>query len=69
MARKASQIHMPYIYLLPCLVVTFVFVGFGFSLFALFVTIGKGWSEVAKFEGVPPTNTSPVAVRPSAAGG
>jgi hypothetical protein len=66
MARKAAQIYMPYIYLLPCLIVTFVFVGFGFPLFALFVAIGKGWSEVAKFEGVPPTNTSPVAVRPSA---
>lgn len=65
MARKAAQIRMPYLFLLPCLIVTFVFVGFGFSLFALFVAIGRGWSEIAKFESQPPTNTSPVAAQPS----
>jgi hypothetical protein len=67
MARKAAQIRMPYVYLLPCLVVTAIFAGFGFTLFAIFVAIGRGWSEIAKFEDAPPTNTDPVAVRPSAA--
>ncbi len=66
MARKAAQNRMPYFYLLPCLVLTFVFVGFGFTLFAIITAIGGGWSQIAKFESQPPTNTSPVAVRPAA---
>ena len=66
MARKAAQICMPYVYLLPCLVLTFVFAGFGFALFALMAALGGGWSKIANFEGQPPTNTAPVAVRPSA---
>jgi hypothetical protein len=65
MTRKAAQIRMPYVFLLPCLIVTFVFVGFGFSLFAMFVAIGRGWSEVAKFESQPPTNSSPVSAQPA----
>ena len=67
MTRKAAQIRMPYIYLLPCLILTFVFVGFGFTLFAIVAAIGGGWSEIAKFEGAPPTNTEPVAARPDVA--
>jgi len=66
MARKAAQIRMPYVYLLPCLVVTFVFAGFGFALFSTIAAIGGGWSQIARFEGQPPTNTAPVVVRPSA---
>jgi Domain of unknown function (DUF4281) len=67
MARKAAQIRMPYVYLLPCLILTFVFAGFGFTLFAIIAGIGGGWSEIAKFEGKPPTNTEPVAARPDVA--
>jgi hypothetical protein len=67
MARKAAQIRMPYLYLLPCLVLTFVFAGFGFTLFAIVAAIGGGWSEIARFEGQPPTNTAPAAARPGAA--
>jgi len=67
MARKAAQIRMPYVYLLPCLVMTFVFAGVGFTLFTIVTAIGKRWSEIAKFEAQPPTNTSPVAARPTAA--
>ena len=66
MARKAAQIRMPYLYLLPCLVLTFVFAGFGFSLFAIIAAMGGGWSQIAKFEGQPPTNSAPVVARPSA---
>jgi hypothetical protein len=66
MARKAAQIRMPYIYLLPCLIMTFVFAGFGFTLFSIVAAVGGGWSEIARFEGQPPTNTVPVAARPDA---
>lgn len=64
MTRKAAQIRMPYIYLLPCLIMTFVFAGFGFSMFAIIAASGNGWPEMAKFEGQPPINASPVFARP-----
>lgn len=65
MARKAAQIRMPYIYLLVCLVVTFGAPGTGFVLFALFVGLrGGGWAQIARFDGQPPVNTSPVFARP-----
>lgn len=67
MTRKAAQIRMPYVYLLPCLVVTFVFAGFGFSLFTIVAAIGGGWKEIGKFEAQPPVNIAPVLARPSAA--
>jgi hypothetical protein len=66
MARKATQIRMPYIYLLPCLLLTFVVPGTGFVLFVVIVAIGRGWSQIAKFEGQPPPNSSPVFARPEA---
>jgi len=64
MSRKATQIRMPYIYLLPCLIMTFVFAGVGFTLFAIVTAIGGGWAEMAKFEGQPPVNLWPVFARP-----
>ena len=63
MARKAAQIRMPYLYLLPCLILTFVFVGFGFTLFLIITAIGRGWSRIAKFEAQPLTNIEPVAIQ------
>jgi hypothetical protein len=66
MARKAAQIRTPYVYLLPCLIVTFVFAGFGYALFALVTATGAGWAEVAKFEEQPPVNTTAAISRPSA---
>jgi Domain of unknown function (DUF4281) len=66
MARKAAQIRMPYVYLLICLVVTFGAPSTGFVLFALFVGLGGGWSQIARFDGQPPINTSPVFARPGA---
>ena len=65
MARKAAQIRMPYLYLLPCLIMTGIFCGFGFTMFTIVTAIGGGWSKIAKFESQPPTNISPVAVRPA----
>jgi Domain of unknown function (DUF4281) len=67
MTRKAAQIRMPYIYLLPCLLVGFVFIGYGFMLFAIIAAIGGGWSRIAEFEAQPPTNTEPAAARPDVA--
>ena len=65
MTRKAAQIRMPYVYLLPCLIMTFVFAGFGFTLFAIMASVGGGgWPQIAKFEGQPPYNTAPVFARP-----
>jgi hypothetical protein len=64
MTRKAAQIRMPYIYLLPCLLVGFLFIGFGFTLFAIIAAIGGGWPVIAAFEAQPPTNTVPEAARP-----
>jgi ABA4-like protein len=64
MSRKATQIRMPYIFLLPCLILTFVFAGVGFTLFAIVAAIGGGWGEMAKFEGQPPVNVWPVFARP-----
>lgn len=66
MCRKAAQIRMPYIYLLPCLLLTFGVPGTGFAFFALFVATGGRWSQMARFEGQPPTNTEPVFARPGA---
>jgi hypothetical protein len=63
MARKAAQIGMPSIRLLPCLIVTFVFAGFGFTLFAIMVGVGRGWSEILKFEAAPPIEYAPAVVR------
>ena len=56
------------LYVIPpaCLVMTFVFAGIGFALYALMVAIGGRWSQVSKFEGQPPTNTTPVFARPGA---
>jgi hypothetical protein len=65
MTRKAAQIRSPYIYLLPCLILTFAFAGFGFTLFAIITAIGAGWTEVAKFEEQPPVNTAAAIGRPS----
>ncbi len=67
MARKAAQIRMPYIYLLLCYVLTFGFPGTGFVVFALFVTTGGRWSQLARFDSQPPTGTDPVFARPESA--
>ena len=67
MARKAAQIRMPYVYLLPCLVLTLAVPGTGFVLFAVIVAIGGRWSEIAGFDGQPPAETEPMAAHAKAA--
>jgi hypothetical protein len=65
MTRKAAQVRIPYVWLLPCLILTFVFVGFGFTLFSVIVAVGGRWTAIAKVEDVPPTDSYPVRAFPS----
>ncbi len=62
MARKAMQTRMPVAYLVPCLILTFVFAGFGYALFALVCGIGGAWNEIASVEEMPPHESEPVEV-------
>jgi hypothetical protein len=65
MTRKAAQVRMPYVWLLPCLLLTFLFAGFGFLLFAVINAVGGTWTSIAKVEDVPPTDSVPVRAFPS----
>jgi len=67
MTRRAAQARIPYIYLLPCLLLTFTFAGFGFALFAVICAVGGRWSAIARFEGIPDVNSEPVWALPTAA--
>lgn len=64
MTRKAAQTNMPYIYLLPCLIATFVFAGVGFTLYTVMVAFGGRWKNIAKVEAVPPTESVEVSIIP-----
>lgn len=66
MTRKAAQTHMPYIYLLPCLIVTFVFAGFGFTLYCVAMAFGERWGAIAALER---TKSIPPAVLPAVPAG
>lgn len=48
MARKAVQIRMPYIWLLPCLLLTPAVPATGFLVFAVIVTVRGSWGELLK---------------------
>jgi hypothetical protein len=65
MTRKAAQTGMPYVYLLPCLIMTYVFAGFGFTLFVVVSSFGGRWGYIAKFESPTPTDTDPVVAVPT----
>lgn len=64
MTRKAAQIRMPYIYLLPCLIMTLGVPGTGVVVFTILSGLGGRLPQMARFEGQPPTNTMPVFARP-----
>jgi len=68
MARKAAQMHMPYVYLLPCLLLTFSFAGFGFVLFAVAMSFGERWFYIARVEQVRPIPRVSFAAVPADAG-
>lgn len=67
MARKAAEVKMPQVYLIPCLIVTYIFAGFGFPMFAMALAFGKQWGLVAEVEDVRPTDSYPVSARPQTA--
>jgi len=64
MTRKAVQTRMPLYLLYPCLLVTFVFAGFGFALFSVVASIGGRWSRISDVEEVPPVDSQPVLAVP-----
>jgi len=64
MTRKAAQIRMPYLYLLPCLIMTLGVPGTGVVVFTILSGLGGRLPQMARFEGQPPTNTMPVFARP-----
>jgi len=64
MARKAAQVRMPYVYLLPCIVLTLTAPGVGVWLYVLFAGLHSRLKEIAKFDGQPPIETAPVFARP-----
>ena len=68
MARKAAQIRMPYIFLLPSILLTMAAPGTGVVVFVLLASLRGRLSEIVKFEGQPPINTAPVFARPGLAG-
>jgi hypothetical protein len=61
--RKPAHIRMPYVHLLPHLIMPLAFAGFGFNRFILAAAIGGGRSETARFGGQPPTSLAPAAAR------
>lgn len=63
MARRAAQTKMPYVYLLPCLIMTYVFVGFGFTAFCIVASFGGRWGYISKIEDVPQTDSDPFGTR------
>ena len=65
MTRKAAQVRMPYIFLLPCLLLTLGFPGTGVVVFVILAAVAGRLAQMARFEGQPPTNTMPVFARPS----
>lgn len=63
MARRAAQTKMPYVYLLPSLLLTYAFAGFGLTFFFIVASFGGRWSYIAKIENVPPVDSDPVGTR------
>ncbi|HEV7764894.1 MAG TPA: abscisic acid-deficient protein Aba4 family protein [Thermoanaerobaculia bacterium] len=66
MARKAMQVRMPYIYLLPSLLLTWTLPGVGFIFFCVVASFGGRWGYIELYEGLPPTESAPVAAVPFA---
>ena len=67
MVRMAARVKIPYALVLPCLLLTFVFAGFGFTLFAALAGVGGRWKAIAKAEGPQPTDSDPIDAQPLAA--
>jgi hypothetical protein len=66
--RKAMQLRMPYIYLLPLLLVMYAFPGTGIVIFFILSGFGGRIAALSQSEDVAPAETDPVpAAIPSAA--
>lgn len=65
MARKAMQVRMPYVYLLPCLLLMLAAPGFGFILFCVVASFGSRWSAIASVENIAPSDSAPVSAVPT----
>lgn len=61
MARKAAQIRMPYLLLLPCLLLTFGVPGTGFVVFLILAALSGGLTEIARLESEQRGNTAAVS--------
>jgi hypothetical protein len=60
MTRRAAQTRMPYVYLLPSLLLTYAFAGFGLTFFCIVASFGGRWGYISKIEDVPPLDSEPV---------
>jgi len=67
MARKGTQTEMPSYLLVPCLVATALFAGFGYVLFVMLASIGGRWNGISDVERVPAIDSQPVAAIPQGA--
>jgi len=67
MARKATQVKIPNVYLIPCLIMTYIFVGFGFTMFVAVAAAGGKWRVIARREAIPAPDSAPVEAQPFAA--
>lgn len=64
MTRKAVQTQMPLYRLYPCLLLTFIFAGIGFTVFSVVASIGGRWRQISDVEQVPPVDSQPVIAIP-----
>jgi len=58
MTRKAAQIGVPYILLLPSLLLTAGFPATGFVFFAIVVAIRRGWHQIQQVESQTPSGVN-----------
>jgi hypothetical protein len=63
MTRKAVHARIPHVYIVPCLVMTFVFAGFGFAMFAMVSAVGGRWRHIAEIESIPSGDSLPLPVK------
>lgn len=67
--RKAAQMRMPYMYLLPLLFLMFAFPGTGIVVFFIINGFCGRTEALSRSEDVPPAETEPVPAVPSVARG
>jgi len=63
MARKAQQIRMPYVYVLPCILLTMAAPGIGVWVYVLLAGLRGRLGDIPRFEGAPPIESSATVTR------